>query len=311
MDRERFNIRVHDELATLPSNCAAAEIAGFFAAARASCVGDDICLSTARLMPARRMMMLLKGLNEERFDATIEAAGAARSFFADKEIRSDKKRRRALMILSAEEAREIARHSAAMSICCPAEWMRGVWSSAGAIYLPQNGYHMYVRAPYGCDTAERMADIMRGVGIAPTIRDNKGAVELYLRDQQGIVSFLNHIGAVRSALELEETAIVRSLKNRANKLVNCDTANIDKTVAAAEAQADLVRRIDEEGLWGVMPPLLIEIAELRRSHPSASLRELGQMTKKQISKSTVEYRWRKLEKIVTQKGMVSDVLGKS
>jgi DNA-binding protein WhiA len=91
---------------------------------------------------------------------------------------------------------------------------------------------------------------------------------------------------------------VRSIRERANKIVNCDSANIEKSLAAARAQLSMVDALDERGLWDEVPPALAELAKARRANPSASLGELGQILSKPVSKSTVEYRWRKLEFLI-------------
>jgi DNA-binding protein WhiA len=77
-------------------------------------------------------------------------------------------------------------------------------------------------------------------------------------------------------------------------MTNCDRANIGKTIEAARLQMRLVETLDERGLWGEISPRLAEVARTRREHPSASLGEIGQILSKPVSKSTVEYRWKKL-----------------
>jgi hypothetical protein len=100
---------------------------------------------------------------------------------------------------------------------------------------------------------------------------------------------------------LEDTAVIRSVREMANKMVNCDAANIASTLAAARSQIALVEAIDENRLWSELPPNLAEIARARRENPSASLRELGQILSKPVTKSTVEYRWKKLETVIGEK----------
>jgi DNA-binding protein WhiA len=106
------------------------------------------------------------------------------------------------------------------------------------------------------------------------------------------------MGLTRTSLLLENTAVIRSVRGMANKMVNCDAANIASTLVTARAQIALVDAIDEKGLWSMLPPHLAEIAVARRENPSASLRELGQILTKPVTKSTVEYRWKKLETVI-------------
>jgi DNA-binding protein WhiA len=119
-----------------------------------------------------------------------------------------------------------------------------------------------------------------------------------LRNQEQIVTCLLKMGLVKSSLILEETAIVRSIRSSVNKVINCDSANISKSIDAAASQLALIDRIDSEGLWDRLTPVQVELASIRRANPSASLSELGQLLTKPVSKSTVEYRWRKLESVI-------------
>ena len=150
---------------------------------------------------------------------------------------------------------------------------------------------------------------VRGVGV----RKRATYRELTLRDQQQIVTLLSRMGLVKTALSLEETAIYRSMRSHANKLVNCDAANINKSIEAARGQMELIRRMDELGITETLPEPLFELVAARKRNPSISLKELGQTLPRPISKSTVEYRWRKLEHILqTQlKGDDANVLRKS
>jgi DNA-binding protein WhiA len=148
--------------------------------------------------------------------------------------------------------------------------------------------------PQGAASGERAKAILSSAGMPPGVREKRGRTEYMLRSQEQIVTCLSKMGLVKSSLMLEETAIVRSIRNKVNKVINCDSANIRKTVETARQQLALVDRIDAEGLWDLLTPVQAELAETRRLNPSASLSELGQMLSKPVSKSTVEYRWRKL-----------------
>lgn len=177
-------------------------------------------------------------------------------------------------------------------------WARGVWAGCGAFYLPRSGYYMTFRLPDSGQVGAWLEKTFRSARITAGSRVKQGKRELMLRDQGQIVTCFARMGLARSSLLLEETAIIRSLKNRANKLVNCDEANINKSLDAARAQLEIVEQIDALWLWEKLSPELAELARVRRENPSASLRELGQILNKPVSKSTVEYRWRKLETIL-------------
>ena len=190
-------------------------------------------------------------------------------------------------------------------------WMRGLWGSCGALYVPKSGYHLVVRPPEGT-AAERVQTILRSAGFAVGVRKKNSIRELMLRDQQQIVTFLSRIGFVQSALALEETAMFRLMRSHANKLVNCDAANISKSVSAAKDQLRLIAELERSGLIKELPDSLSELVFARKKNPSISLKELGQSLPRPISKSTVEYRWKKLENIINEisKGDGPHVLGK-
>jgi DNA-binding protein WhiA len=177
-------------------------------------------------------------------------------------------------------------------------WFRGVWGGCGAIYLPQQGYYMSFRVREGAKCGHQLTETLRSAGVALRVRKNGRQTEYTVRDLEGIITCLSRMGLVRTSLLLEETAVIRSVRGVANKRVNCDSANIDKSLTAARAQMSLVDAVDEYGLWGSLSPEVAELARMRRENPSASLGELGQILSKPVSKSTVEYRWRKLESLI-------------
>ena len=192
-------------------------------------------------------------------------------------------------------------------------WIRGLWGSCGSLYLPKAGYYLVLRPPLRNSAAERLQGILKSAGFAVGVRKKGSQRELMIRDQQQIVTFLSRLGLVQAALALEETAIYRSMRSHANKLVNCDAANINKSLEAAQSQMQLIRQLEEHGIMEEIPEPLREIIYARKRNPSVSLKELGQNLPRPISKSTVEYRWRKIENILYEisKGDGGHVLGKS
>ena len=191
-------------------------------------------------------------------------------------------------------------------------WVRGLFGGCGSLYIPKTGYYLMMRVPEGRGAAERMQAVMRSCGFDLGIRKRTESRELMLRDQQQIVTLLSRIGLVTTALELEETAIFRSIRNHANKLVNCDAANIKKSIEAAHGQLELIKNLEERGMTGSLPEPLLDLVNARKKNPSVTLKELGQTLPTPISKSTVEYRWRKLELMLSKhcKGDDADVLRK-
>jgi DNA-binding protein WhiA len=179
-------------------------------------------------------------------------------------------------------------------------WFRGVWGGCGSLYLPRVGYYMSLLLPRGRDCGKRISAVLRSSGASAGARIKRGRTEYMIRGLEDIVTVLAGMGLVRTSLMFEETAVLRSARGTANKLTNCDRANIGKTLDAARLQMRLVDALDEKGLWDAISPQLAEVARTRREHPSASLGELGQILSKPVSKSTVEYRWKKLEAFLAE-----------
>lgn len=300
-----INTAIMDELLSLPTDRAEDELCGYLGALRAHDEPQGLVgITTPRLTMMRRILKLFKDLNSERFNVTNNEG----------RICSIAKRgTRAFVLLPVDLYRAIRSVPHAKPEA-RAAWLRGVWGAVGAMHLPQNGYYMYMRVASHGGLSDEIRAELRHIGVDASTRRTGGRIEITVRDQEGISIFFSVIGAMKSVLALEETAIVRSLKSRANKLVNCDTANIGKTVSAARAQLALVDRLDALDIWDAIPPRMAELARLRKANPSATLRELGQMTDDKVSKSTVEYRWKKLEdliqKIGSNEGDGRHVLGK-
>ncbi|MCR5347041.1 MAG: DNA-binding protein WhiA [Fretibacterium sp.] len=176
-------------------------------------------------------------------------------------------------------------------------WLRGLWGSRGGLYLPKSGYYLVFRVGIP-SIAGPMRSILSRTGLRWRGRVFHGAQEMFLRDQESIVTFICNLGLPSSSLKLEERAIMRSMRDRANRVSNCDTANIRRTLRVAEEQTGLARKASREGLLPLLPPALRELAEARLANPEASLSELGKKLTPPIQKSTVKYRWARLSDYV-------------
>jgi DNA-binding protein WhiA len=143
--------------------------------------------------------------------------------------------------------------------------------------------------------ARRAGQALQRAGIPMSGRVQHGKRELIVRDQQGIVDFLSRAGLTGASLWVEDKAILRAMRDQANRIRNCDTANINKTLRAAGEQTDLAQQLVRCGLLQALPPRLRELAEARLQHPEESLSELGKRLSPPVTKSTVEYRWKRLK----------------
>ena len=284
---EKFSTELWYEFLEQPLVDAEQELSGFLSVLPARAEGESVLVDTRRLIAARRMLKLCRYVSGMGGVGTLEL---------------DKARGKAMFRMPArfyylfstprEGKQKVKRRWA---------WFRGMWGGCGSLYKPQQGYYMVLRVPVETKCTVLIESALRSAAVIPKARINKGRTEYMIRDIEGVVTILSRMGLVRTSLLLEDTAVIRSVREMVNKMVNCDAANIASTLAAAKSQMTLVEKIDEKGLWSILPFHLAEIAKVRRENPSASLRELGQVLSKPVTKSTVEYRWKKLETVIGEK----------
>ena len=176
-------------------------------------------------------------------------------------------------------------------------WIRGLWGTSGALYLPKNGYFLVLRLHLGESLLQKTVNFLADEGCPVSKRSHEGSIELLLRHQQSIALFLSRMGLDGASLRLDERAILRSMRDQANRLVNCDSANIKKSLLAAERQIVECQKVLASDLMENLPEHLQELVRVRLQHRSVSLQELGQLLQRPVSKSTVEYRWSKLRRL--------------
>lgn len=183
-------------------------------------------------------------------------------------------------------------------------FLRGAFLACGSITDPGKHYHleMVCESQLQADVLQRAA---ASQGLRFRISRRKQLKVVYIKEGEQIVQFLSLIGAHRGLLDLENIRVWKELRNQVNRQVNCETANMDKTVDAAMVQLDAIRKLESTIGLANLPPALAEIAELRLQHPYASLRELGMMLTPPISKSGVNHRMRRIIELaneLTEKG---------
>lgn len=298
---DRIDQKIWDEWVSYPLvSPVEDEIAGIIDGLTGRFSGSEALYTCGRLVTVRRLMRLWPS-SEYQGDGEEGV-----------KLMHSQLKLKAVFSINAESAKKIAARSLRMGKRRRNwNWIRGLWGSCGALYIPKTGYHLVIKTPEGDAGALRIQGILKSAGFTVGVRKKGTGREITLRDQQHIVTFLSRIGLVQSALALEETAMYRLMRSHANKIVNCDAANISKSVNAAKNQLQLIRKIEEAEVIEELPDSLKELIFARKKNPSVSLKELGQSLPTPISKSTVEYRWKKLENILTEmsKGDGPHVLG--
>ena len=177
-------------------------------------------------------------------------------------------------------------------------YLRGAFLAGGSVNNPEtSSYHLEVYSLY-MEHAEALADLMNRYDLnAKTIERKKGFVT-YLKEAEKISDFLNLVGAHQAMLKFEDVRIVRDMRNSVNRIVNCETANLNKTIGAAIRQVENIRYIDNAIGLDQLPEKLREIARLRVEYQDVTLKELGEMVSTGVvSKSGVNHRLRKIDEI--------------
>ena len=177
--------------------------------------------------------------------------------------------------------------------CCKRAFIRGSFISSGSISDPSKAYHFEIALPTR-PKAVQLREMLNVFGIEAKIVQRKRYFVVYLKEGSQIVDLLNVMEAHIALMNLENVRILKEMRNSINRQVNCETANINKTVAAASKQVEDILFIKELIGFGELDEGLEEIATLRLAHPEASLKELGQLLSVPIGKSGVNHRLRKL-----------------
>ena len=178
-------------------------------------------------------------------------------------------------------------------VCCRRAFLREMFIACGSITDPSKDYHLEFDCP-GRQQAEQVQRVLCGLGKSAGIVPRGKLFIVYLKDSADIVETLNLMGAPVSMMAMENQRILKDLRNTVNRRVNCETANIGKTVAASGKQIEGIRFLEERGILGTLPENLRQIARLRLEYPDAPLRELGELAVPPIGKSGVNHRLRKL-----------------
>lgn len=178
--------------------------------------------------------------------------------------------------------------------------IRGAFLGSGSVSNPESKYHLEIILSTKFN-AEKIIKILSNLTIVAKILERKNGYGVYIKDGEEISKLLALIGANSSVLKFEQIRVLRDMKNNINRKVNCETANLNKTVNAAVKQIEAIKILQETGEFDKLPENLKEVAKVRIENPDASLIELGQMLKNQIGKSGVNHRLNKILEIAKLK----------
>jgi len=192
--------------------------------------------------------------------------------------------------------------------CCQRAFLRGAFLASGSMSDPGKSYHLEIVCT-NLFQAEQIQSILLAFEVEARIVQRKKYQVVYMKDGTGISDFLNIVEAHVSLMNFENFRIVKEMRNSVNRRVNCETANIGKTVSASTRQAEDILLLQQKYGFENLPESLREMAEVRLAYPDAPLRELGEYLDPPVGKSGVNHRLRKLselaDKVRSQQGIKS------
>lgn len=270
------------------------ELIGFLIIANTVVVGQKIRYSTESQYTINRFAKLLS--NCGIMDYTIELQRKTFSIFLPKgklleELEIQEKNK---IVIRKEKMEQAFQKNEEQKT---KDFLRGAFLGGGSINNPEKKYHLEIKFSADSNKEEMMKRLekqnikMKELSASPI---------LYLKEGEEISNFLAFIGASSGVLRFEEIRVMRDVRNNVNRLVNCETANLNKTINSAVKQIEDIQFIKQKRKFGELSEQLKEIAELRVTYPEKSFVELGQLLKEPIGKSGVSHRLKAISKFAEE-----------
>ncbi len=284
-----FSSQVKQELSGLGKtarHCALAELAGFLYFG-AELLPDRIGFRTENLAVAKRIGELIERLFRFRPEVRLRIGSRGKRVYDTLVVRQSK----LLLNACGYEGGGKPEHT-----CCKRAFLRGAFLAAGSVSNPEKTYHLEFMTKTN-ELAERLIVLMQEFEIDAKMIRRKKLPVVYLKEGEQIVSLFNVMSAHMALMELENLRIVKDMRNSVNRIVNCETANLNKTVQAALQQQQAIEWIEETVGLDFLNAELKEIAILRKANLESSLKELGEMLSPPIGRSGVNHRLQKILEI--------------
>jgi len=180
--------------------------------------------------------------------------------------------------------------------CCSKSFIRGAFLTGGAVTDPVKSYHLELVTDH-FNVSRQTYSLLLEMGFSPKETSRSGNYIIYFKQSSAIEDFLTFIGAPIHAMEIMSAKIEKDVRNTVNRKVNCDTANVTKTVDAAATLIEVIEKIKAAGAFEELPDRLKQTAELRIENPELSIKELAEISIPPVTKSCMNHRMRKLVEI--------------
>lgn len=306
-----FSSQVKEELVHLPGrqrHCTAAELSAIIRFSGGVEYGGEgeyfLVLHTENVTVAKRFYMLLKEVEDVHPRILVtghEGTGRHHSYTVS--VKEPGEARQILKITGMinnlgqlDEEVSLRDLSLLKKTCCRRAFLRGAFLAAGSITDPEKNYHFEITCTES-HKAEQLKELMDSFGLDARIVLRKKYYVVYLKEGSLISDALNVVEAHVSMMQFENVRIVKEVRNTVNRRVNCEAANINKTVSAARKQIEDIEYIQKTIGLDKLPDALRDVAYARLEEPDAALKELGEMLVPPVGKSGVNHRLRKLSQM--------------
>ncbi len=287
----------------VPLCCRRALLAGMLVFANI-CTEDKVKLITENKDVARLFMKLLKDLcsvkynlyvTEKKTGSDPDEDGKYKSYKITVVGKNEVNRMRSLFL---SPAPSFYRINPALFKCktCKIMFVRGAFLSSGTMTNPKLSYHCELSTSHTV-LCEEMVQFLTSLKVVPKTVARKSSTVIYYKGSERIEDFLNLIGASAAAFEMMNSKINKEIRNNTNRIVNCETANIGKSVQAAQQAVEAIQFLTERGELNLLPAELKQVALLRMENPMATLAQLGAMAEPPLSKSGFNHRLQKIIEI--------------
>ena len=296
-----FSFDAKNELCRLPVQklcCARAEAYGILLYCNTFSAAEVRIITENPNFAARLPKLFHRAFNL-RFDRQPEPGAAGKMVF---QITERRKLERITDMLGYDPRQNLVLHinfALLEEDCCRASFLRGVFFAGGSITDPLKRYHLELTTSHQ-QASRELEGLLRESGYPPKSVARNGSFVTYFKQSDQIEDFLTLIGAPVAAMNVMGAKMEKDLRNSVNRRLNCDSANLDKAVLAAQEQLEAIRRLRAAGRLDRLPEKLKETAALREAHPELSLSELAETVDPPVTKSCISHRLRKLMELAKE-----------
>ena len=296
-----FSFDAKNELCRLPVQklcCARAEAYGILLYCNTFSAAEVRIITENPNFAARLPKLFHRAFNL-RFDRQPEPGAAGKMVF---QITERRKLERITDMLGYDPRQNLVLHinfALLEEDCCRASFLRGVFFAGGSTTDPLKRYHLELTTSHQ-QASRELEVLLRESGYPPKSVARNGSFVTYFKQSDQIEDFLTLIGAPVAAMNVMAAKMEKDLRNSVNRRLNCDSANLDKAVLAAQEQLEAIRRLRAAGRLDRLPEKLKETAALREAHPELSLSELAETVDPPVTKSCISHRLRKLMELAKE-----------